>query len=170
MTTAPEPKESSWRIDPARSSISFEARWMFGICTARGVFERTDGWVSLRSNGSLVGELTIDASSVNTGNRLRDRHLRNRLFLGSRRHPTIALTSKAVRISGTTMTGDGYLSVRGRTVKTPVSGTVRMESADQMSVSGSATLDVRQFGWPTGLGYIRRSLVVNAAVSLSRRG
>lgn len=158
-----------WRIDPAVSRIWFEARWMFGMCTVVGVFERFDGWALQRDDGSLVGELTIDASSVNTGNRLRDHDLQNRFFLDSERYPVITLTSSDMVITSRSVTGTAHLLARDRSAKVPVHGTARVD-ADHMTVSGSATLDVRQFGWPTALGYIRRSLVVNGALSLGQHG
>ncbi|MCA2356960.1 MULTISPECIES: YceI family protein [Mycobacterium] len=147
----------------------FEARWMFGICTATGVFERCDGWALLPGNGSLVGELSIDSSSVNTGNRLRDHDLQKKLFLDSRNYPVITLTSGDVTIAGRSIAGAGHLTVRDRSVEVPVCGTACVD-ADRLILKGSATLDVRRFGWPTAFGYIRRSLIVNAAVSLVRHG
>lgn len=158
-----------WRVDPAVSKIWFEARWMFGICTVIGIFEHFDGWAVLQDDNSLVGELTITASSVHTGNRLRDHDLQNRFFLDTTTYPVITLTSGDVTITGRSITGAGHLVVRNRQVKVPVHGTARVD-ADHLTLSGSATIDVRQFGWPTALGYIRRSLVLNAALSLGRHG
>ncbi|WP_280507822.1 YceI family protein [Nocardia flavorosea] len=158
---------SRWRVDPATSRISFEARWMFGARTARGVFERFAGWATLHDDGSLVGELTMDPSSVNTGIRLRDRHLQNRLFLDSGNHPVITFMSRDIRLDGPSLTGAGHLVVRDRGVEVPLRGAVRID-AEQLTLSGSATLDVRRFGWPTALGYIGRSLVVDGAISLER--
>jgi polyisoprenoid-binding protein YceI len=159
--------KARWQLDPAVSRIWFEARWMFGMCTVVGIFERFDGWVVLHEDGSLVGELTIDASSVKTGNRLRDHDLQNRFFLHSAKYPVITLTSRDMAITSRSVTGTGHLLARDRSAEIPVHGTARVD-ADHMTVSGSATLDVRQLGWPTALGYIRRSLVVNGALSLGR--
>jgi polyisoprenoid-binding protein YceI len=151
------------------SKIWFEAGWMFGMCTAIGVFERFDGWAQLDDDGSLAGELTIEASSVNTGNRLRDHHLNNRLFLDSGNYPTLTLTANSVTVTGRSVSGSGQLLVRERRVTFPLHGTARAD-ADHLTMTGSANLDVRQFGWPTALGYIRRSLVINGALSLARDG
>lgn len=165
----PEAGESRWRINSAQSRISFEASWLFGARSAEGVFERFDGWALLRSDRSLVGELTIDPSSVNTRIRLRDHHLQNRFFLDSGNYPVITFTPSDVTISSRSVTGVGKLLVRDRSVNLPTSGTAQID-AGHITVSGSATLDVRQFGWPTALGYIGRSIVVKGAISLERHG
>ena len=162
-------RKSRWRIDPSVSRIWFEAKWMFGMCTAIGVFERFDGWAQLQDDGSLAGELTIEASSVNTGNRLRDHDLHNRLFLDSRNYPTLTLTAEGVTVTGRSVAGSGQLLVRARSATFPLHGTARAD-ADHLTLTGSATVDVRQFGWPTALGYIGRSLVINGALSLDRDG
>lgn len=158
-----------WRVDPAVSRIWFEARWMFGMFTAKGVFECFDGWASMQDDGSLLGELTIDPTSVNTGNRLRDHDLQNRFFLDSANFPVIRFSSQDVTVASRTITGTGRLSVRDRSIEVPIHGTARVD-ADHLTMSGSATLDIRQFGWPSALGYIRRSLVINGALSLGRHG
>lgn len=142
---------------------------MFGICTTKGIFEHFGGWAVLDGDGSVGGQLTIDASSVNTGNRLRDRDLQNRLFLDSTNYPVITFTSDEVTIAGRSITGAGRLSVRDRSVEVPVCGAARIDT-DRLNLTGSATLDVRLLGLPTAFGYIRRSLVVNAAVALVRHG
>ncbi|WP_158559939.1 YceI family protein [Prauserella sp. PE36] len=165
----PATGESRWRVDPAGSRISFKARWMFGTLTAEGVFERFGGWALLREDGSLAGELSIDPSSVNTGIRLRDHHLQNRFFLDSANYPIITLASSHVVITSRPFRGVGSLSVRDRSVDVPIHGTAGVD-VDQVILSGSATLDIRQFGWPTAFGYIGRSLTVEGAIALEPHG
>lgn len=166
---AADARETRWRVDPAVSKIWFEARWMFGMATVIGVFEHFDGWAELQGDGSLLGDLTIDASSVKTGNRLRDHDLQNRFFLDSGNYPTITLTSSGITVTGRSVAGTGQLFVRDRSVEFPLHGTARAD-LDRLTLTGSGTLDVRQFGWPTALGYIRRSLVIHGALSLGRNG
>src|SRR6185312_8034794 len=66
---------TAWRLDPERSSVEFEVP---GLSTVRGRFHRYQGTLDLRREPAI--ELTIEAASVDTGNRRRDKHLRSKTF------------------------------------------------------------------------------------------
>jgi YceI-like domain len=48
------------------------------------------------SRGGATGDLTIGASSLDTGHNRRDRHLRSPGFFDAERHPHIVFTAAAV--------------------------------------------------------------------------
>ena len=94
-----------WHVDPKRSEIGFAVKSM-GLLTVRGIFHEYAGSLNVRGDGA-VGELTIDAASLDTRNRRRDKHLRSSDFFDVERHPRIVFTATGVtaRDGGVTVTG-----------------------------------------------------------------
>jgi polyisoprenoid-binding protein YceI len=76
-----------WRLDPSRSTAEFRVPNVWGLTTVRGRFQRLDGWLEIDDNRRWRMELTLDAASLDTGNRRRDRHLRSADFFDAQDHP-----------------------------------------------------------------------------------
>lgn len=95
-----------WYLDPHRSSVEFRAGNFWGLAAVRGHFDHYRGRLDLSADPAI--ELTIDAASVQTGNRKRDEHLRSADFFDAENHPTVRFVSDAVLL------GTGTLKVRGR--------------------------------------------------------
>lgn len=87
----------TWNIDYTHSQISFTARHMM-ISKVRGRFEDWAGVVNYDeanpSNTSV--DITIQASSINTKEEQRDRHLRSADFFDAENHPVLSFKSKRV--------------------------------------------------------------------------
>ena len=66
----------TWKMDPANTTIEFHTKstWVIPV---RGRFGALSGQGTVGDDGSVTGSLTIDATSVDTGNRRRDDHLRS---------------------------------------------------------------------------------------------
>jgi polyisoprenoid-binding protein YceI len=79
-----EPRQ--WVADPRRSTVEFRVKHFWGLRTVAGRFTRFDGTYTDEVEGATV-ELDIDATSVETGNRQRDRHLRGTDFFNAEEHP-----------------------------------------------------------------------------------
>src|ERR1700733_11731217 len=86
-----------WRLDPANSSAEFRVPHFWGLLTVKGHFDRLDGGLDADLDGPQRIELTIDAASVSTRNRQRDRHLRSADFFDVDRHPQLCFRSTAIR-------------------------------------------------------------------------
>ena len=86
-------------IDNTHSSIQFSVPF-FGISEVTGRFERFCGTLVLdeANIGSSRMELFIDASSINTGLKVRDRDLVEK-YLETKKHPIIYFTSSSIRVS-----------------------------------------------------------------------
>lgn len=114
-TTRLDQLTGEYVLDPAQTRIGFLVHSL-KITKVRGQFEQFDGALSLNGDDptSSTARLTLQAASIQTGNRRRDDHLR-REFLAVDDHPIITFVSTAVTVSGpSTFTITGDLSIRGQ--------------------------------------------------------
>jgi polyisoprenoid-binding protein YceI len=113
MSTTPTPTDQAepisgrWRLDPTRSSVEFHVRHFYGLITVKGHFDRFDGTLDL--DGKPAVELTIDADSLETKNRQRDKHRRSADFFGVEEHPQVRFVSDTVTLAGEKLTVHGQL-------------------------------------------------------------
>jgi YceI-like protein len=92
-----------WRIDPQASHARFVARTLAGLVKTPGRFRSLSGHLVV-DGAHAAGALVIDSSSIDTGNRIRDRHLRSRDFFDVERHPALRYEMRS--ISGTRIDGE----------------------------------------------------------------
>src|SRR6516164_3603105 len=88
----------NWRLDRRRSTVEFRARHFWGLGTVKGHFDDYDGRLDLGADPAV--ELTIDAASLQTGNRKRDEHLRSADFFDADHHPQVQFRSDAIGLDG----------------------------------------------------------------------
>jgi polyisoprenoid-binding protein YceI len=154
-TTDEDAAVERWRVDPTRTIVEFEVAHLWRLHTVHGRFRTFDGSYVVGPGGSEI-ELTIDASSVDTGLARRDEHLRSPDFFYVALNP-------AVRFRSTSITGlgngdvrvSGELEAAGATV--PLSFEVAVRVVDgELELEGTTTVDHRSFGMSEGpLGNIR---------------
>lgn len=107
----------TWDIDTAHSSAQFAVKHLM-VSTVRGDFGKTTGTIEFdgKNVSSIKVNATIDATSINTRNEGRDKHLKSADFFDVEKFPTITFTSKSVAAAGAgkfKVTGD--LTMRGVT-------------------------------------------------------
>jgi polyisoprenoid-binding protein YceI len=164
-----ETATQQWAIDPARSTVEFRVKNLWGLTTVVGRFSRFDGSYTVGPTGRAV-ELTVDAESLQTGNHRRDEHLRSNDFFDVERHPRVRFTANDV-----TDTGDGALRVHGDLEaagnKVPLSleATVRRLD-DELEVEATTTIDHRLLGmtW-SPLGTLRSPSALRIKARLTSR-
>ena len=153
---------SSWRLDLTESIAEFRVPHFWGLLTVKGRFGRLDGRLDGDHNGPRRIELTIDAASVSTGNRRRDRHLRSADFFDVDHYPELSFRSTAIRPAG-----NGSLHVAGQL--TAAAGRVALEldptvaqTGDELWVDVRTTIDQRELGitW-SPLGMTRAPVTVH---------
>lgn len=107
-TAVPAPANGQWTIDPVHSSILITVHHL-GLSGVKGRFNDFGGTIRIADppEASTV-DAVIRAESVDTGNKMRDDHLRSPDFLDVERFPTIRYQSTSV----TPMDGDRW-SVEG---------------------------------------------------------
>lgn len=103
-----------WQIDPAHSGVGFTVRHL--MSRVRGRFTEFAGQVAIeedRLDSSVRVEVAL--ASVDTGNGLRDNHLRTQDFFDVEADPTMTFTSTALRAAGDSWHLEGELTLRGTT-------------------------------------------------------
>jgi polyisoprenoid-binding protein YceI len=108
---------TTWQIDPAHTAAGFSVKHMM-IATVRGQFKGVTGtvnWDDQDIDKSSV-DVTIDATTVDTGEPKRDADLKSPNFLDVTTYPTITFKStKIEKISSGKMKVTGNLTIRGVT-------------------------------------------------------
>lgn len=103
-----------WHVDPVHSDAAFTVRHL--VSKVRGRFRTMNGEIRTAADplDSSV-TISIDPSSVDTGNDRRDDHLRSADFLEVERYPAMTFTSTGLRPNGENYRVDGDLTIKGVT-------------------------------------------------------
>jgi polyisoprenoid-binding protein YceI len=115
----PVPAAGKWVIDGSHTSAEFVARHLM-VTKVRGGFGAIGGTLDVAENptDSKV-EVTIETSSVSTGDTERDGHIKSPDFFDTDNYPEMTFASTAVRVDGSSWILDGDLTIKG--VSKPVS-------------------------------------------------
>ena len=132
-----------WRIDPARSSVEFRVKALWGMATVKGRFSRYHGTLHLPSQPAI--ELTIEADSLDTANKKRDAHLRSSDFFDADKHPYVRFVSDSATLDGERLHVRGRLHARGDSIPLELDATLR-RFGDDLEIEAAAEADHRQLG------------------------
>jgi polyisoprenoid-binding protein YceI len=114
----------TWELDPVHSSIGFVARHLM-VSKVRGHFSKFQAQIITAPNPlDSSATATVDLSSVETGNEMRDNDLRSSNFFDAATHPQMTFASTGIRSEGGDLIMDGNLTIRG--VTRPVSLTIEV--------------------------------------------
>ena len=102
------PAAGRWALDPAASRVEFHVKHFWGVITVHGSFSRVTGEGVVGADGTATGRLTIDAASLDTRNKARDKHLRSADFFDVERHPEVV-----VAVTSAVVAGPARLACRG---------------------------------------------------------
>jgi polyisoprenoid-binding protein YceI len=101
----------TWVIDPAHSWVGFSVRHL--MSRVRGRFTEFSGEIVIgETPETSSANVTIELSSVDTGNGMRDNHLRTKDFFDIEQTPKMVFSSTDVRAVGDKWVLTGDLSVR----------------------------------------------------------
>lgn len=109
------PPPGPWTVDPAHSSVGAVAQHL-GFSSVRGRFTDFTARIEVAPDDVAKSrvEAVIRARSIDTGNRMRDDHLRSEDFLDVARYPEIIYRSSGLTPAGSDRwTVHGELSMRG---------------------------------------------------------
>ena len=143
---------STYTADKAHSSVGFSVRHM--MTQVRGTFGDFSGTI-VKDDANLAGasvEFKIQATSVDTANEMRDKHLRTEDFFFVEKFPEITFKStKIEKVSDTEYKATGEFTMRGVTkvLTLPVTYLGEMKGMDGKSLVGfsvTTKLDRKEFG------------------------
>ncbi len=140
-----------WEIDPIHSRVSFSVRVM-GVSTTRGHFKALRGQLHIDEQNPANSwvDAQVEATSINTLNKLRDAHLRSTAFFDVKKYSTITFKSTNVEHIGDQhyrVTGNLTLHgvIRAITFDVHYRGQISMMGA-RTGLSALATINRNDFG------------------------
>jgi polyisoprenoid-binding protein YceI len=148
-TSSPEPvgtpsiDATRWRIDPTRSSVEFHSKTFWGLLTVKGRFSRYQGTLDLSREPAI--ELTIEAESLDTKHKKRDKHLRSPDFFGVEQHPNVRFVSDSVTVTGDRAKVRGELHAGGRSMPLELDATLR-RVGDEFEIEAATDADHHALG------------------------
>ena len=158
-----------WRLDPSGSSAEFRVPNFWDLALVKGRFQRLDGWLEVDDDHQWRMELTLDAASLDTGNRRRDRHLRSAAFFDVEHHPEVRFRSSSVNDhGGGRLHVEGELEAAGERARLQVEVTVK-HADGRLDFDAAATVDQHQLGmtW-SPLGMVRTPTALSVHARLRR--
>lgn len=116
MAQGVQAQAASYAIDPSHTYATFEITH-FGTSTNRGRFDKKEGTVQLdRAAKTGKVEITIDTTSINTGNAPFDKHLKSAEILKTEAFPTAKFVGDKFSFNGDKVTEvAGTLTLAGKT-------------------------------------------------------
>src|SRR6516162_10512273 len=145
---------ATYKIDPRHSSAQFAVTHLM-ISTVRGEFHAVNGIVIVDDSDLAKSSVnvTIDASTVDTREPDRDKHLRSADFFDVANHPTMTFVSSKVEPAGPDkLKVAGELTIRGVTkpvvleVSTPKPAIKDPWGLQRTAVSGFTKINRQDFG------------------------
>lgn len=113
---AAQAENATYAFDPAHTYVTFEIGH-FGTSTNRGRFDKKEGTAQLdRAAKTGKVEVTIDATSINTGSDAFNKHLQSADLFDAAKNPTIKFSGDKFSFSGDKVSSiAGNLTLMGKT-------------------------------------------------------
>ena len=142
-----------WEIDSSHSSVHFSVRHLV-IAKVRGVFARWSGTVQAPDGEFSKGtvNVTIDASSIDTGVADRDAHLKSADFFDVAQYPELRFVGRRVQPrSGADIDVVGDLTIKGITREVVLRVEQHGQAKDpwgnlRVAFSAKTSIDRKDFG------------------------
>lgn len=141
----------TWKVDPVHSEVGFSVRHLM-VSKVRGRFTTYDVTIVTAPDPLQSSvEATIELASVDTGNELRDDHLRSADYFETEAHPAMTYRSSGVRRTAEGWIVDGELTLHGVTRPVPLEVEVGGFGPDpfggyRAGFSATAQVSRREFG------------------------
>ena len=105
---------TTWNLDTAHSEVTFKVKHLV-ISTVTGQFKNFSSAVSTEGDDFSTAKISfeLETGSVDTGNDMRNDHLRGEDFFNAEAFPKIIFTATAIRaLDGADHEIDGHLTIR----------------------------------------------------------
>lgn len=153
---APALPTGTFSFDTAHSQLGFEVAHLV-VSTVTGKFDKFEGTIVIKSDKDISVNASADAASVDTGNAMRDAHLRGDAadkpkddFFEVAKYPKLSFKSSQVTLEGSKLTVAGDLTIHG--VTKPVTfegkyrGAVNAFGGEHLGAQLKATISRKDFG------------------------
>jgi polyisoprenoid-binding protein YceI len=158
-STVTIPAAGSYFIDPARSSVTFEVKHLFGLARARGSFTLRAGSIDIAEPvEQSTAQASIDAVSFTTNKTQRDDHVRSAKFLDAAKFPDIDYVSQGLKHEGGRWVLNGQLTVCGVTQQTDLEVTSVSNASGVLKVTASTRVNRYLFGVTKSKGMAGRDI------------
>jgi polyisoprenoid-binding protein YceI len=165
------PAVGTWKVDPSHAEVGFIGRHLV-LTKVRGRFTGVDGVVEVAENPEdTTVSVTIDMTSVNSGENTRDQHLKSADLFEVEKYPTATFTSTAVSWDGNRGTLTGDLTIKG--VTKPVTLAVDYLGYaydpwenDRAVFSAKGKIDRENWGLTWNMAVARGGLLVSKEIEL----
>jgi polyisoprenoid-binding protein YceI len=150
----------TWRLDPARSNVEFHVPHFYGLMTVKGHFDSYHGSLDLSAHPAV--ELVIDADSLDTKQKQRDKHLRSGHFFAVSNHPQVRFEADTATLDGKTLKASGQLHAAGKRIPLHIDATITPVDSE-FEIQATALADQRELGmtWsPLGITRAPSKLIV----------
>ena len=123
---------ANWKVDQSHTTVGFSVSHIF--TSVQGRFDRFDGTIVFdpEKPESAIVRATVEASSINTNNAKRDKHLRSDDFFDVEKHPMASFesTSGVTGMKGNSGKLAGNLTIHGVTKPVVFDVTFRGQGKD----------------------------------------
>ena len=171
--TATTAATSVWSIDPSHSLVEFSVRHMM-VSTVKGRFTDVRGSiidVAEDPTRSSV-QVTIDPTSISTGDAARDGHLKSADFFDVEQFPTITFVSRRIEGTREEFTLVGELTMHGVTREISLPATFNGVGTNPYGktvagFSGETRLNRKDFGLNWNVGLEAGGVLVSDQIKIS---
>ena len=162
----PPPLSGRWLVDPQASHARFVAGTLAGLVKTPGRFRTMSGTLIV-DHSHAAGALVIDSSSIDTGNRMRDRHLRSRDFFHVQRHPQLRYEAHSIsRQDPGRARIDGELIVANTRTPLPLDVTLHAPTDGVVEIACHTEVDRVALGIGGARGMVPRAVQLDVAITL----
>lgn len=158
----------SWQVDPDASYAYFVAGTLAGAVKTPGQFRSLSGHLVV-DEAQAAGALVIDSSSIDTGNRMRDRHLRSREFFDVKRHPQLRYEAHSISSQDPgTARVDGVLHVASTRTPLPLDVTLHVPADGVLELACHTEVDRVALGIRGARVMVLRGVGLDLVITLRR--
>ncbi len=141
-------------IDPARSEVSFAVS-NFCVHTVRGRFGQYTGRIEYKPNAPEHSSVhvVLQASSIDTKNAHRDKHLQSADFFEVAKYPELAFESLSITHDAAGYTMAGQLTIKGHTQPVTIPFTFKTSTENgktRLDAEGQTKVNRHDFGLDYG--------------------
>jgi polyisoprenoid-binding protein YceI len=166
---APRALSGRWLVDPHASHARFVAGTLAGLIKTPGRFRSLSGHLVV-GKVHAAGALVIDPSSIDTGNRMRDRHLRSRGFFHVKRHPQLRYEAHSISSQDPGRARiDGELIVADTRTPLPLDVELHALAEGVVELTCHTEVDRVALGIRGTRGMVPRAVQLDVAITLRQR-